>query len=205
MAILPSQPAQCVPFDAAQPVLAGLRLAGVSRGLGDQWMIVWPGRAELTRQLCRMTTGQRKFDDLLAEFRPTRRSCLRISAPFPHKDRVSAEKGQLHRSRQLQAQGKRKSAPCEPASSGMMGLTNLEHPATRWHFVLEKQKGQPRRIGLFACYWCRREESNPRPSHYECAALPTELCRQNHKQAFVWAAMIASHLRPDKHLPNALT
>jgi hypothetical protein len=27
--------------------------------------------------------------------------------------------------------------------------------------------------------WCRQEESNPRPSHYECAALPTELCRQN--------------------------
>ncbi len=40
-----------------------------------------------------------------------------------------------------------------------------------------KQKGQPRRIGLFAFYWCRREESNPRPSHYECAALPTELHR----------------------------
>src|SRR4051794_10795931 len=25
--------------------------------------------------------------------------------------------------------------------------------------------------------WCRREESNSRPSHYECAALPTELRR----------------------------
>src|SRR5690625_3031647 len=26
--------------------------------------------------------------------------------------------------------------------------------------------------------WCRLEESNPRPSHYKCAALPTELSRQ---------------------------
>ena len=27
------------------------------------------------------------------------------------------------------------------------------------------------------CRWCRIEESNPRPSHYKCAALPTELIR----------------------------
>ncbi len=27
-------------------------------------------------------------------------------------------------------------------------------------------------------FWCRIEESNPRPSHYECAALPTELIRR---------------------------
>src|SRR5690625_3999738 len=27
--------------------------------------------------------------------------------------------------------------------------------------------------------WCQQEESNPRPSHYECAALPTELCWQS--------------------------
>ncbi len=26
--------------------------------------------------------------------------------------------------------------------------------------------------------WCRIEESNPRPSHYKCAALPTELIRR---------------------------
>ena len=26
--------------------------------------------------------------------------------------------------------------------------------------------------------WCRWKESNPRPSHYECAALPTELHRR---------------------------
>ena len=29
---------------------------------------------------------------------------------------------------------------------------------------------------LLGC-WCRWKESNPRPSHYECAALPTELHR----------------------------
>ena len=27
-------------------------------------------------------------------------------------------------------------------------------------------------------YWCRKEESNLRPMHYECTALPTELFRQ---------------------------
>ena len=25
--------------------------------------------------------------------------------------------------------------------------------------------------------WCRRRDSNPRPQHYECRALPTELLR----------------------------
>src|SRR5689334_6422878 len=25
--------------------------------------------------------------------------------------------------------------------------------------------------------WCRRRDLNPRPAHYECAALPTELLR----------------------------
>ena len=33
--------------------------------------------------------------------------------------------------------------------------------------------------------WCRREESNSRPSHYECAALPTELRRPT--VAAAWA------------------
>src|ERR1700682_5977335 len=31
--------------------------------------------------------------------------------------------------------------------------------------------------GLRMLFWCRWKESNPRPSHYECAALPTELHR----------------------------
>ena len=31
----------------------------------------------------------------------------------------------------------------------------------------------------------RREESNPRPAHYECAALPTELRRQNYHNEFI--------------------
>ena len=29
--------------------------------------------------------------------------------------------------------------------------------------------------------WCRLKDLNLRPSHYECAALPTELNRQNKK------------------------
>src|SRR4051812_25758322 len=30
--------------------------------------------------------------------------------------------------------------------------------------------------------WCRREDLNPRPAHYECAALPTELLRREGAQ-----------------------
>ena len=40
----------------------------------------------------------------------------------------------------------------------------------------ESYKGTPHRLPLLR-KWCRREESNPRPSHYKCAALPTELHR----------------------------
>ena len=40
----------------------------------------------------------------------------------------------------------------------------------------EKERAAPRGCPDFL-NWCRREESNPRPSHYECAALPTELHR----------------------------
>ena len=32
--------------------------------------------------------------------------------------------------------------------------------------------------------WCRKEESNLRPSHYECAALPTELFRRGRASIF---------------------
>src|SRR3990167_7991275 len=32
---------------------------------------------------------------------------------------------------------------------------------------------------LRKCSWCRRPESNWRPSHYKCAALPTELHRRD--------------------------
>lgn len=31
--------------------------------------------------------------------------------------------------------------------------------------------------GLGGEGWCRKRDSNPRPTHYECAALPTELLR----------------------------
>ena len=36
--------------------------------------------------------------------------------------------------------------------------------------------------------WCRRRDSNPRPPHYECDALPTELLRPR------WA--LAAGLQP---------
>jgi hypothetical protein len=39
----------------------------------------------------------------------------------------------------------------------------------------EKEKAH-QMMGFFQ--WCRWPESNWRPSHYECAALPTELQRQ---------------------------
>lgn len=44
--------------------------------------------------------------------------------------------------------------------------------------LLEKKKAQASRGRVCAWYWCRRRESNPRPSRYECAALPTELHRR---------------------------
>ena len=33
--------------------------------------------------------------------------------------------------------------------------------------------------------WCRKRDSNPRPTHYECAALPTELLRPVNGEAGV--------------------
>lgn len=41
---------------------------------------------------------------------------------------------------------------------------------------MSKKKRQSVRIGVFRI-WCRLKELNPRPSHYKCAALPTELSR----------------------------
>ena len=66
-----------------------------------------------------------------------------------------------------------RAAPARPAA--WLHRVDL---ATPWLHDTRKHLGQPRRISLSACIdWCRQEESNPRPSHYECAALPTELCR----------------------------
>ena len=36
-------------------------------------------------------------------------------------------------------------------------------------------------MGSLSTSWCRKEESNLRPSHYECAALPTELFRRQER------------------------
>lgn len=41
-----------------------------------------------------------------------------------------------------------------------------------------KQKA-PTKAGAFHYNWCRKQESNLRPTHYECAALPTELFRRS--------------------------
>lgn len=37
-------------------------------------------------------------------------------------------------------------------------------------------RGALRSMGLWS-FWCRKEDSNLRPTHYECVALPTELFR----------------------------
>jgi hypothetical protein len=45
--------------------------------------------------------------------------------------------------------------------------------------------------------WCRKEESNPRPSHYECAALPTELFRHDNEARIIDTAPVRSPDRGD--------
>ena len=45
--------------------------------------------------------------------------------------------------------------------------------------------------------WCRKEDSNLRPAHYECVALPTELfrldCDEIFKSAIVYLVAIFFH------------
>ena len=41
-------------------------------------------------------------------------------------------------------------------------------------------------------YWCRWTESNCRPSHYECAALPTELQRHGHPSSTCRVGILAA-------------
>jgi hypothetical protein len=47
-----------------------------------------------------------------------------------------------------------------------------DHDLVYARYAPEDLRGWPEKQG-----WCRRRESNPRPAHYECAALPTELLR----------------------------
>src|SRR5580698_7343949 len=55
--------------------------------------------------------------------------------------------------------------------------------ATRSVCPRQKQKAQSQRLGFVPdSVWCRKEESNPRPSHYECAALPSELFRHQRNE-----------------------
>lgn len=56
---------------------------------------------------------------------------------------------------------------------------NQEHPDRGAGSVLAKKcTAVTRGLANGMCYvWCRQQESNPRPSDYKSAALPTELCR----------------------------
>ena len=58
----------------------------------------------------------------------------------------------------------------------LLPLTAWVPPRKRAHCVPATQWCQ----GIFTMErkWCRQQESNSRPSHYKCAALPTELCRR---------------------------
>ena len=60
---------------------------------------------------------------------------------------------------------------------------NLRSGCTPHALPMRARVQQPWRKLLF--FWCRWKESNPRPSHYECAALPTELHRRSRKTAQV--------------------
>lgn len=44
-----------------------------------------------------------------------------------------------------------------------------------------------------ALTWCRKQESNLRPTHYECAALPTELLRRGRQFYVNTRAMVNPH------------
>ena len=52
---------------------------------------------------------------------------------------------------------------------------NFGESVGEWHYLNTRKTLIY--IDIKGSYWCRREESNLRPSHYECAALPTELHR----------------------------
>ena len=53
-------------------------------------------------------------------------------------------------------------------------------------------------------YWCRKEESNLRPSHYEWAALPTELFRHYFQLLALLALGLLSSLSFNSCRPNVL-
>ena len=72
------------------------------------------------------------------------------------------------RARQLRADARRSSAPSPSSRAADRAL------------VRGGRRCGVRRDGE---RWCRREESNSRPSHYECAALPTELRRRRGRRA----------------------
>ena len=73
--------------------------------------------------------------------------------------------------------------PTSDATNACNAITTCHRSAARVDApTLPRHSRQPRKTralrGCGCCEgWCREEESNLRPTHYECAALPTELSR----------------------------
>ena len=59
---------------------------------------------------------------------------------------------------------------CHLSAADQLAFLPLQPPAMALAWL--PRSGTRREI------WCREQESNLRPTHYECAALPTELSRQ---------------------------
>jgi len=70
---LPAQAGEFLALGRRQALLAGQRLAAVTRVLRDPVGDALSGGAELTRQLRRRPAGAGELDDLLAKFRRIRR------------------------------------------------------------------------------------------------------------------------------------
>ena len=58
-------------------------------------------------------------------------------------------------------------------------------------------------FGMEMILWCRRRDSNPRPTHYECVALPPELLRQPSRRQLHASSCAGITLRPPVGKPGA--
>ena len=106
-------------------------------------------------------TGQDELRVLVLQPGPAARPRrLRGARPAPEAERRA---GKTHRAMGGSCAGAAKlSRPRGPPAAAIADRKN-------------KRTGRARLARLR--FWCRRRESNSRPSHYECAALPTELRR----------------------------
>lgn len=90
--------------------------------------------------------------------------------------------------------------PTSDATNACNAITTCHRSAARVDApTLPRHSRQPRKTralrGCGCCEgWCREEESNLRPTHYECAALPTELFRQRIKDFTGRTAMAQARL-----------